>query len=444
MTQEELNHDSPATGDSDPTTVGGYFVANYPPFEAWSADHNTPAQARLDGDSGPDVPLGIYVHIPFCRKRCDFCSYRVYTDKDSENIRRYLAAVITELRMLAERPLVRGRLPSFIFFGGGTPSYLSVAQIESLFEEMQACLPWDQAEEVSFECEPGTLQEKKIEALSRLGVTRLSLGIENFDPEILEINNRAHRAKEIDAAYNCAQRVGFPQINIDLIAGMVGETDENWRDCIARTKELDPDSVTIYQMEIPHNSTIYRQMREGGEVIAPVAEWPAKRRWVNEAFCALEDEGYTVDSAYTATRSAQAKFLYRDELWQGADMLGVGVSSFSYLNGAHLQNDDRFESYIERVEGGELPTQRAWVLSEDEKLIREFVLQMKLGETSISYFQEKFGVDPRERFAKPLAQHQQDGYLSMNGDKIRIHREGLLQIDRLLHAFFLESHRTST
>ena len=112
-------------------------------------------------------------------------------------------------------------------------------------------------------------------------MTRLSLGVENFDKHILEINGRAHRTDEIYRAYDYARSIGFPQINIDLIAGMVEETDENWRENVRKTIELLPDSVTIYQMEVPYNTGIYKEMKAEGKLTAPVANWHTKRGWVD-------------------------------------------------------------------------------------------------------------------------------------------------------------------
>src|SRR5687768_17439960 len=161
------------------------------------------------------------------------------------------------MTLYSQQPAVAGRVPSFIYFGGGTPSFLSTRQLSQVVDAMKRLLAWDRAEEIAFECEPGTITEGKLEILKAMGVTRLSLGIENFNEEILRANGRAHGAKEIDKAYLFARSVGFPQINIDLIAGMVGETEENWRDCVRKTIALTPDSVTIYQMEVPYNTTIF-------------------------------------------------------------------------------------------------------------------------------------------------------------------------------------------
>src|SRR5690606_10342865 len=120
--------------------------------------------------------LGLYVHIPFCRKRCKFCYFRVYTDKNAGDIERYMAALSREIELVAQQPVMGERAFRFVYFGGGTPSYISVKQLKSLEQRLRASISWDQAEEVTFECEPGTLQEAKVHALREFGVTRLSLG----------------------------------------------------------------------------------------------------------------------------------------------------------------------------------------------------------------------------------------------------------------------------
>lgn len=426
------------------TTVGNYFVSNYPPFSFWKPEHAGELHAALERSPAPGTPLGIYVHIPFCRKRCHFCYFKVYTDKDSSAIRGYLDAMLAELGQYASKPLVHGRKPNFIYFGGGTPSYLSPDQLVTLTDGMKRLLPWDEVEEVAFEGEPGTLTDHKLAAIRAAGVTRLSLGVENFDDHVLEVNGRAHRSREIGRAYEYAREIGFPQINIDLIAGMVEETEENWRECVRKTLAMSPDSVTIYQMEVPYNTTIYQRMRAEGKLNAPVADWDTKRRWVDYAFAELEKAGYSVGSAYTAVKSREkTRFLYRDKLWAGADLLSVGVASFGHLGGVHYQNQADFDPYLAAVRGGKLPVYRALTPSADERYIREFILQLKLGSVSAAYFAQKFGADPRERFSAPLATLKSWGFLTNGGDRIAVTREGLLQVDRLLHEFFLPEHRTN-
>src|SRR5262245_34624785 len=147
------------------TGLGNYFVANYPPFSAWKPAYLPEAMTALHATPRPATPLGLYLPIPFCRKRCKFCYFRVYTDKNARDVESYLDALLNEVELYAKLPVVGGRSLQFVYFGGGTPSYLSAAQLRGLMTRLKALFPWDAAEEVTFECEPGTLQEHKLEAL---------------------------------------------------------------------------------------------------------------------------------------------------------------------------------------------------------------------------------------------------------------------------------------
>jgi oxygen-independent coproporphyrinogen III oxidase len=428
---------------ADETEVGSYFVANYPPFSVWTADAvSREALPALSSPAAP-VPLGLYLHVPFCRKRCHFCYFRVYTDKNAQEVEEYLDVMAREWEIYNTYPAINGRPLNFVYFGGGTPSFLSVRQLTGLVKRLTAVTAWTSAEEITFECEPGTLTETKLASIRDLGVTRLSLGIENFDDGILELNGRAHRSAEVYRAYEFAQSLGFPQVNIDLIAGMLGETDENWAHCVQKTIELDPDSVTIYQMELPYNTTISSDVLKGtGRFQQHVASWATKRRWVHEAFDALQRAGYTVGSAYTAVKNPErTKFIYRDRLWQGADLAGLGVASFGHVNGVHVQNLDTWETYSAKVREGELPLSRAYRPDAEERLIRELVLQLKLGRIRPAYFADKYGVNILRRFEQPLSSLRASGFLAdANDDIVSLTREGLLRVDSFLPRFFQPKH----
>jgi oxygen-independent coproporphyrinogen-3 oxidase len=434
--------DTQATAVAEPE-IGSYFVANYPPFSVWTREGvQRDALPALDARAA-DVPLGLYLHIPFCRKRCHFCYFRVYTDKNAKQVERYLEWLGVEWERLRAKPALAGRKLNFVYFGGGTPSFLSTRQLEGLVTRMGAIAPWSGADEITFECEPGTLTEAKLAAIRGAGVTRLSLGVENFDDRLLEINGRAHRGAEIERSYDFARSIGFPQINIDLIAGMLGETDANWRACIARTLELEPDSVTIYQMELPFNTTISADLMQGtGQFHDRIASWNTRRRWVREAFDALERAGYTIGSAYTAVKDpARTKFVYRDRLWEGADLVGLGVASFGHVNGVHVQNLDKWDEYGAALDRGELPLGRAYRPTAEERMIRELVLQLKRGAIRPAYFRGKFGVDVRTRFADVWRSLSDDGYLAGNdAQRVALTREGLLRVDMLLSRLFLPQH----
>jgi oxygen-independent coproporphyrinogen-3 oxidase len=424
------------------TEVGSYFISNYPPYSRWNADALADVNAALHNAPKEQTPLGLYLHIPFCRKRCKFCYFKVFTDVNASEVQRYVDALCKEISMVSQLEVMGGRPFRFVYFGGGTPSFLSPKQLVALGDRLRQHITWDGAEEVTFECEPGTLSETKVKALrEHMGVTRLSLGVENFDDKVLEENGRAHLSKQVFNAWEWIQDVGFPNVNIDLISGMVGETWDNWRENIRRTIELSPDSVTIYQMELPFN-TVYSADILGNKIETPVADWPTKRAWVDYAFTELASAGYSVSSAYTMVKDAsKVNFSYRDNLWMGSDLLATGVASFGHASGVHYQNLADLEKYYQAIDQDRLPLGRGYVPTAHQLLVRQMILLLKRGYLDVNMFREKFGVDIRTLWAAQWEKYVQAGWVVINGDSIELTREGLLRADALLPAFFEPEHQ---
>lgn len=424
------------------TELGNYFVANYPPFSFWKPSFLSEALKVLNSPPEKSTPLGLYAHIPFCRKRCKFCYFRVYTDKNARDVDSYLDAIINEISLCSRLPVRGGRELDFVYFGGGTPSYLSVNQLEKLFNGIKNSFSWSGSREVTFECEPGTLQQHKLAALREMGVTRLSLGVENFSDEILESNGRAHHAAEIFRAFSWARELGFSLINIDLIAGMIGETTENWRDCINKTLEISPDCITIYQLELPFNTVFSKELKQVNQPDPlSISDWPTKRSWVKYAFETFLANGYEISSAYTLVKNkARMKFVYRDELWHGADMFGTGVASFGHINGIHLQNLDAWENYLGELQKGVIPLGRALPVTPHQRLIREMILQLKTGYLESGYFENKFKLDIFKEFGAQWESLEREGWIKLGQNSAKVTMDGLLQVDRLLPRFFEPEH----
>jgi len=425
---------------STETEIGSYFVSNYPPYSQWNAETVATFHETLKSEPNRDVPMGMYLHIPFCRKRCKFCYFRVYTQQNADTIKNYVDALDREVQMLKDQPAIAGRTLEFVYFGGGTPSYLSSKQLLALRVRLSQSVSWDNAQEVTFECEPGTLSLEKVKTLKEIGVTRVSLGVENFNDKILEENGRAHLSPEIMKAYGWLQQVGFPQINIDLIAGMVGETEENWNECVQKALDMEPDNVTVYQMELPWNTVYSSEMLEDGSA-SPVANWETKRRWASYAIDEFLKNGYQLSSGNELVKSLETdRFVYRDNLFRGSDLVAVGVSSFGHLQGVHYQNDPDLVPYTDTVTSGKLPVKRALVPTPRQIFIREWVLQMKEGRVAAQPFRDKFGLDPLVEFSEPLANQAAAGYLVVEDDELVLTRKGLLQVDSLLTEYFEEQH----
>lgn len=429
------------SSSSTKTEVGSYFISNYPPFSQWSREQVDEVAAAMKQPPA-DVPLGLYLHIPFCRKRCKFCYFKVFTDVRAADIEKYVSALAREIELVSRQPVMGGRPFRFVYFGGGTPSFLSGKQLTSLVDRLRANINWDQAEEVTFECEPGTLTESKVRTLRELGVTRISLGIENFSDHVLEENGRAHLSKEIHRAWDWIQAAGFPNVNIDLIAGMVGETQENWEYNIEQALKLSPESVTIYQLELPFN-TVYSKDILGNQIEIPVANWPTKRAWVSYAFDQMTAAGYHVSSAYTMVKDPdKVNFSYRDNLWRGSDMLATGIASFGHVSGVHYQNLADWDAYLDSLLNQQrLPLGRALRPTSQQRLIREMILQLKRGYLETDYFQQKFEVDIAQQWSDAWRQYEEQGFVTQQEGRIELTRDGLLRVDSLLPVFFESEHQ---
>jgi oxygen-independent coproporphyrinogen-3 oxidase len=434
------------------TEVGSYFISNYPPYSQWTPEAipqvldalgTLPASNSGNGQSQDPPPLGLYLHIPFCRKRCKFCYFKVFTNVNADAIERYVSALSYEISLVAQQPIMQDRQFRFVYFGGGTPSFLSVKQLHSLLERLHRYVTWNGAEEVTFECEPGTLSEPKVQALKELGVTRLSLGVENFSDAILEENGRAHLSKEVYRAWDWIANAEFANVNIDLIAGMVGETWDNWRENIRKTLELSPESVTIYQMELPFN-TVYSKGILESQSESAVASWPTKRDWVRYAFDVFQENGYTISSAYTVIKDpSKVNFSYRDNLWRGSDLLATGIASFGHAGGVHYQNVPEWDRYLGMIlDENRLPIGRGYRPTPHQRLIREMILQLKKGYLQIDYFRNKFQVDILGLWESQWNAYASEGYVVLPADSksadamIRLTTDGLLCVDGLLPAFF--------
>jgi oxygen-independent coproporphyrinogen-3 oxidase len=430
------------TSDSQKTEVGSYFISNYPPYSSWNDESLGDIKRSLQSPPSINTPLGLYLHIPFCRKRCKFCYFKVFTDVNASEVQSYVDALSNEISLVSKLPVVGNRTYRFVYFGGGTPSFLSPKQLTMLADRLRRDISWDSAEEVTFECEPGTLSETKVKTLrERLGVTRLSLGVENFSDRILEENGRAHLSKQVFDAWKWIHDASFENVNIDLISGMVGETWDNWRENVRQALVLEPDSVTIYQMELPFN-TVYSAGIIGNTIANPVADWTTKRAWVNYAFDELEKAGYAISSAYTMVKNpSKVNFSYRDNLWEGADLIATGIASFGHVSGIHYQNYADLKNYYAALENGTLPLARGLAPTRYQLLIRSMILMLKRGYLDSTFFEKKFGVSIFKNWHHAWAQLIEMGDAEADGGTLRLTRQGLLKVDEILPSFFEPTYR---
>jgi oxygen-independent coproporphyrinogen-3 oxidase len=193
-------------------------------------------------------------------------------------------------------------------------------------------------------------------------------------------------------------------------------------------------------MELPFNTVYTKQLRDGDMEI-PVADWRTKREWQHYAFEELAAAGYEISSAYTMVKSKECKFVYRDSVWYGTDMIGAGVASFGHMNHVHMQNTPSWNDYLGLLQKGTLPVTRAFPTSEKERVTREVLLQLKLGHITPRYFQKKFGVDIIHAFRPAFEELKREGMLTFDQDNVVLTRQGFLQVDSLLPEFYAPKYR---
>jgi oxygen-independent coproporphyrinogen-3 oxidase len=221
-------HDHAAATDAAPLELKrGGFIAGYPPFEYLEIENH---------DKMWDKPrFGLYLHLPYCRKRCTFCFYKVYTNRHLLPMEDYLAALHKEIEFYGAKPEIKGRPVNTIYFGGGTPTTLSVEQMRALATKLRETFNITPDVEWTVEGEPGTLDEERAINLKEIGVTRLSLGVQSFNDELLARNGRSHGVSHALRAVGYARELKFPVMNIDLMSGMIDETPETWDASLTRS-----------------------------------------------------------------------------------------------------------------------------------------------------------------------------------------------------------------
>jgi oxygen-independent coproporphyrinogen-3 oxidase len=430
---------SPQIPTENESDIGNYFVAAYPPFSVWDPHQNKAFLDMLDEPAHAE-PIGIYVHLPFCQKKCDYCYYLSYAGQTLGTVNSYLETLVGEMARYSQRLSINSRPVRFAYIGGGTPSILTPQQVRFLFSGLQSCQSWEAIEEVTFECAPRSVNPELLQTLKKCGVTRLSMGVQSFNDNLLRLNGRIHETNDVFRAYDLIRKARFNWVNIDLMVGLMGEMPAQWCDAVHQAIQLQPDSVTVYQTEVPHNTKLCRDM-ESGKLPAALTPWNVKRTRLYYAFHELERAGYTIVNGYMAVKKPKKhQFVYADHLWHGGDMIGLGVASYGYINGFHYQNKATLEDYVLTLARQELPVKRAYFLSDNDRIVREFILQLKTGRVSKDYFEEKYHADIFEIFAEPLQNLKKRGFLVVSeddlGTTVELTRAGLLCVDRLLPEFY--------
>ncbi len=382
----------------------------------------------------PGRTMALYVHVPFCRALCSYCHYFKTFRAPASAVDRYLDLIASELS-LHRRNLGRITAAS-LYVGGGTPSYLSPAQVERLFGMLRKDLVIPPTCEVSFEVHPENATSPLFVALRDMGVNRVSIGVESLDDVVLGNEQRRHTAADALRAYELAIRSGCENVNLDFIYGLRGQTVASWEATLDAVGALSPASVCAYYLRLKQGTPEYKRYLRHPE------HFPSERDLLVMhimTFEAMADFGYRQEIVDWFIRHPKYFHVYQQHNWQRTDdieLLGLGPSAYSYVNGYQYYNTVDINAYAAHLERGELPIWKGERLSSVEERMRRSILLGLKARIDRAAFRRTYGVDIVAAFPETVAHLEDLGVVEVEDQGVSLTYTGKLFADEVGRQFY--------
>jgi len=417
------------------------FVFQYPPFAMMKPETAGDFVARMhEPPADPNQPIQLYMHIPFCRIRCTFCYYNVVPNSFREIVNPYVEALHKEIDLVGSLPALQGRKVETVYFGGGTPTYLKDDQMRDVIEHLKRVFTLAPNGEFTCEGEPTTITAEKLAMLKELGVTRMSFGIQAFDPEIATLNGRIAKPEIVERALTWATATDFKVLNIDLMSGCLGETMSTWKYSLDSALGYDPEHLTIYRMEIKPGTPLYALLQLDPDMRKRFVTDEDEMALILYAEERLAAAGYKHNTNFAWIKKPEFSHQYRYNTWRGKDLICLGESSYGYANGYLYQNIAHHRPYGATVDTGRIPVDRAYRASRSDAIRSFMIMGMKLLRISRPEFQEKFGADAIDVFRQQVETLERVGAVRVTDAAIEVTEHGLLYVDSYVRVFFPAEH----
>jgi oxygen-independent coproporphyrinogen-3 oxidase len=365
----------------------------------------------------PD-PAGViehlYAHIPFCPKVCPYCSfYKEASDRNKTQA--FLEAMLAEAASNASR-----LRPRTIFFGGGTPSALSTSQLEFLLGGLRERVDFSAVTEWTLEMNPATVSLEKARVLLSLGVNRISMGVQSWDDGLLNTLGRVHSASQAERSYRILREAGVPNVNLDLIFGIPGQTTDQWRESLERTIALEPDHISAYCLTYEEDTEFFLRLQRGE--MRPSEEHDAALFELTMDI--LSGAGYSQYEISNYARPGR-ECLHNLAYWTAADYLGLGPSAFSTVGESRWKNVSDTAEYVRRIGAGD-----------DAADFRETVdVRMRRGEQLAFALRTSGGIDDSGEWSSEIERLAAAGYLEARGNRWVLTRSGKMVADAIAETF---------
>ncbi|NMB43757.1 MAG: oxygen-independent coproporphyrinogen III oxidase [Clostridiales bacterium] len=386
-------------------------------------------------------PLGIYIHIPFCDKKCDYCDF-LSGPANNQTKEAYSKAIIEEIK--AYKDLMDDYLVKTIFIGGGTPSSIEANYIVQILDSINKNFNLD-VEEISIETNPGTLSREKLKSYKDVGINRLSIGLQSTNNQELKLLGRIHTYEEFLENYHLARELGYSNINIDLMSGLPGQSVEAWEESLQKVLALKPEHISAYSLIIEEGTPFYE--RYGDKNASDIDEENSRgngnideetdRLLYSKTKEMLELHGYNrYEISNYARQGYECK--HNKSYWDRIPYLGLGLGSSSLIDNTRYNNEENLRNYIKNSSKPSLLRKNLIILSKEEAMEEFMFLGLRLTKgISKSKFHQEFGIPIEEIFHKQINQSIKEGVLEEIADTIRLTDYGLDVSNHVLARFLL-------
>lgn len=380
------------------------------------------------------MAAGIYVHIPFCKRKCLYCDFASQA-ADEQSINQYHKALLHEI---THTDIITEDIDT-LFFGGGTPSIYPIRQMEELMSVLTPLLNREKAE-ITMEANPGTLAAENLKLYREIGINRLSIGLQSANNRELEILGRIHTYEEFERSYDMAREAGFENINVDIISAIPGQTFESYLDTLTRVVKLNPEHVSAYSLIIEEGTSFYDMYGDGKPYEDMLPNEDADRRMYHYTTDFLKAMGY---EHYEISNYAKPGFESRHNLkyWSMEDYYGFGLSAASKIRNKRYTNTRDMSEYcnlpkckkIAEIRGEEYMQTR-----QDEMEEFMFLGLRKIGGVSDVIFRKKFGVSYRTVYGNIIERYVRDGWMKDAGEELMLTEKGIDVSNIILSEFILD------
>lgn len=412
-----------------------HHIVTYPPLNVLSEIDSSKIYSPDNQKISREIAL--YLHLPFCTGKCLYCAYITLPNQPKEFIDGYLDAVEKEINLLLKFPNLQNITVNSIYIGGGTPTYLSVAQLDRALKLLKTKFDIKEDVEITIEADPETLIDnngkEKLKILLQNGVNRLSIGFQTFNDDILKLLRRRHNSRQAIDSYNLSKKVGFKNINIDLIPGLPDQTLEIWQNDLEQVIRLEPTSVTCYPLSIKQTAGIWLMLRDEKQRFPNRENVIIMHIMANEFFNGLD---YTQRPVWWFTKTPG--YVYKQQIHKWGELgeqLALGVSGYSFINDFQYFNYRVVPQYLEAIKKGKLPIWKGLKLSKDDLMRRMILFGLKTG-LSKKLFELKFSKNPKDIFKDIWRKLENLGLIEEDKEIIQLSYKGKLFADEVSKEFY--------